>query len=103
MSDPVNDKYISYNGLNRPALQCGVPLMILLPMVALGLFSTFTGIYFFGMEGATPALIIILILFFIRIAVENDPRGLDVFKLKVKGFFLKRNKILLIKDSHEKY
>lgn len=102
MSNLLDEEYISYNGLNRPAMgPGGVPLMILLPMMALALFSSFVGIYFFGLKGITPALIILVILMFVRIAVENDPTALDVIKLKAKGYWLQRRKILLIKEYHE--
>ncbi|EKN3347843.1 VirB3 family type IV secretion system protein [Yersinia ruckeri] len=102
MSNPLDEEYISYNGLNRPAMgPGGIPLMILLPMMALAIFSTFAGVYFFGLKGITPALIILVILMFVRIAVESDPTALDVIKLKAKGYWLQRDKILLIKESHE--
>lgn len=104
MSNLLDKEYISYNGLNRPAMgPGGIPLMILLPMMALALLSTFSGIYFFGLKGIIPALIILVILIFIRMAVESDPTALDVIKLKAKGYWLQKNKILIIKASYEKY
>lgn len=96
-SDGLSSKYITYNGLNRPALSAGVPLMILLPMFVLGLLFAFVGVYNFGMKGITPTLGIVVVWFFIRLAVENDPNALDVISLKIKGFFLQRRKILCIK------
>ncbi|MEG7664986.1 VirB3 family type IV secretion system protein [Hafnia paralvei] len=96
-SDGLSSKYITYNGLNRPALSAGVPLMILLPMFVLGLLFAFVGIYNFGVKGITPTLGIVVVWFFIRLAVENDPNALEVISLKLKGYFLQRKKILCIK------
>lgn len=83
------DVYFTYNGLNRPAMVRGVPLMLLLSCGFIATFSGFIGIYFLGIFGMVFPLFIGAFLFMVKVVCENDPNALRVLNLSLSGMFLK--------------
>jgi len=83
------DAYFTYNGLNRPAMAAGVPLMLLLSCGFIAVFFGFLAVYFIGAFGLIVPALIGMFLFAVRIMCENDPNALRVIKLSLKGMLLK--------------
>lgn len=84
----VNYEYVSYNGMNRPALKMGIPLMPLLFGGFLIVFGGFGGLMLWGVYGFIFPVFVGLILFSLKIVCEDDPNGLEVIKWKVMGILL---------------
>jgi len=81
--------YMTYNGLNRPALVRGVPIMIL---IFTGLFIVLTGfpaIYFYSVKGLIIPAVSFIFLFIIKLSCEDDPNALRVIRLNTMGLALK--------------
>ncbi|EAZ1917734.1 conjugal transfer protein TraD [Salmonella enterica subsp. enterica serovar Montevideo] len=91
MNDTDKSKivFLSYNGLNRPAMVMGVPLMLLLAVGFLAVFGGFGCMFMWGISGVIFPALCFLFLFTIRIICENDPNALSVMNLQLKGCFLK--------------
>ncbi|UCQ29608.1 VirB3 family type IV secretion system protein (plasmid) [Edwardsiella tarda] len=81
--------YATYNGLNRPAMVAGVPLILLLVVGFLAVFGGFAAILLWGLSGLLVPSLCFLFLFIIRLICENDPNALRVLKLQLNGLFLK--------------
>ncbi|EGH9360840.1 conjugal transfer protein TraD [Salmonella enterica] len=81
--------YLTYNGLNRPAMVRGVPLMLLLSCGFLATFSGFIAIYFIGVFGLIFPVFFGVFLLGVKVVCENDPNALRVLKLSLSGMLLK--------------
>ncbi|WP_258086635.1 VirB3 family type IV secretion system protein [Xenorhabdus bovienii] len=88
-NEELKDVYLTYNGLNRPALVMGVPIILLLSLLGTALITAIIGIKLFGLIGFIPAGICFLCIIIIRSLTENDPNSLKVISFKLKGFSLK--------------
>lgn len=88
-NEELNDVYLSYNGLNRPALVMGVPILMLLSLLGIALVTAIVGVNIFGLMGLIPAGMCFLCIVVIRSLTESDPNALTVASFKLKGFFLK--------------
>lgn len=88
-SKELKDVYLTYNGLNRPALVMGIPILLLLALGLFSLITAFIGIKVFGLVGIIPTGICFLIGLLIRSLTESDPNALKVVSFKLKGVFLK--------------
>lgn len=88
MTDERN-QYATYNGLNRPAMVMGVPLMLLLFSGFVAVFGGFGAIYLFGAKGLIVPSVLFLFLFIVRLFCDSDPNALRVLHLQFKGFLLK--------------
>lgn len=93
--------YATYNGLNRPAMFKGIPLMPLLVLAFVGVFGTLLFAFIFGPKGLVFTAIIFLIGFVLKLICENDPRALEVHKMELKGAFIniRQNINVIGKDS----
>ena len=89
MDENEKKVFATYNGLNRPAMVMGVPLLLLLAVGFLAVFGGFTAMYFWGISGLLVPALCFLFLFIIRLICENDPNALRVLKLRFKGIMLK--------------
>ncbi len=89
MDENEKKVFATYNGLNRPAMVMGVPLLLLLAVGFLAVFGGFTAMYFWGLSGLLVPALCFLFLFIIRLICENDPNALRVLKLQFKGMILK--------------
>ena len=91
MNDTEKPKvvFLSYNGLNRPAMVMGVPLMLFLSVGFLAVFGGFGCMFMWGISGLIFPALCFLFLFIVRIICENDPNALSVMNLQLKGYFLK--------------
>ncbi|MDE9544132.1 VirB3 family type IV secretion system protein [Xenorhabdus bovienii] len=97
-NEELKDIYLTYNGLNRPALVMGVPIILLLSLFGIGLITAMVGVYFLGLIGFIPAGICFLCIMIIRLLTESDSNALKVISFKLKGFVLKAgNPVLRIK------
>jgi len=65
------DVYFTYNGLNRPAMVRGVPLMLLLSCGFIATFSGFIGVFFLGVFGLVFPLLIGAFLFIVKVIVKT--------------------------------
>ncbi len=83
------DAYLTYNGLNRPALVAGVPLMILLFTGLFAVLAGFPAIYFFKLKGLIIPAGCFLFLFMVKLVCEDDPNALRIIRLNIMGFLLK--------------
>ncbi|WP_323085857.1 VirB3 family type IV secretion system protein [Providencia alcalifaciens] len=88
-NEELKDLYLTYNGLNRPALVMGVPILLLLALGLFSLITAFVGIRAFGLVGIIPAGVCFLFVLIIRSLTESDPNALKVIAFKFKGFALK--------------
>lgn len=88
-NEELKDVYLTYNGLNRPALVKGVPILLLLTLSGISLVTALVGMYFFGVIGLIPTGICFLIGLIVRSMTENDPNALKVISFKLKGVALK--------------
>lgn len=95
------DQYATYNGLNRPAMAMGIPLMLLLLLGFIGVFGTFLCLFMFGAKGFVFTAFIFLVTFALKLICEKDPNALDVVKMNMKGWFinLRQNIAVMGKDS----
>lgn len=84
-TDYIPPEYATYNGLNRPAMVKGVPLLLLLAVGFFAIFGGFLAIYFYGAKGFSLPVISGFFLFAVRSVCENDPNALEVIKLNLKG------------------
>lgn len=87
-----NDKpicYITYNGLNRPAMIKGIPLMLGLIVCFIAAVGGFFCLFMFGLKGFIFPALCMMFLFTVRVMCENDPNALTVKKLSMSGFMLK--------------
>jgi len=89
MDEDVNKEYMTYNGLNRPAMIKGIPLMLGLVVCFIAAFGGFIAIYLCGFKGFIFPISCILFLFFVRVLCENDPNALTVHRLSLAGMWLK--------------
>ncbi|EPR9285179.1 VirB3 family type IV secretion system protein [Escherichia coli] len=89
MDENEKNVFATYNGLNRPAMVMGVPLLLLLAVGFLAVFGGFTAMFFWGLSGLLVPALCFLFLFIIRLICENDPNALRVLKLQFKGMILK--------------
>ncbi|ECT8230231.1 conjugal transfer protein TraD [Salmonella enterica subsp. enterica serovar Enteritidis] len=89
MNENEKNVFATYNGLNRPAMVMGVPLLLLLAVGFLAVFGGFTALYFWGLSGLLVPGLCFLFLFIIRLICENDPNALRVLKLQFNGMVLK--------------
>ncbi|ENG8827712.1 VirB3 family type IV secretion system protein [Salmonella enterica] len=100
-----DDEYASYNGMNRPALLMGIPLMPLLFGGFLMVFGGFLGLMTIGGYGLIFPSIVGLILFVIRLICEDDPNAMKIISWRLKGFCLRlgqKNDVLIFISSDEK-
>lgn len=81
----IPPEYATYNGLNRPAMIMGVPLLLLLAVGFFAVFGGYAAIYIYGVKGFSVPVIAGFCLFAVRTACENDPNALEVIKLNLKG------------------
>lgn len=81
--------YMTYNGLNRPAMIKGIPLMLGLIVCFIAAVGGFFSIFMFGLKGFIFPALCMLFLFAVRVMCENDPNALTVKKLSLSGFILK--------------
>ncbi|CNK25799.1 Type IV secretory pathway%2C VirB3-like protein [Yersinia aldovae] len=86
--DPV-DEFATYNGLNRPALLWGIPLI---PLV-IGLFLIIIGgvlfFFLFGLYGLILPLSVAVVLLFLKAICELDPNALESYLWRFKGWLLR--------------
>ncbi|HFE3207861.1 VirB3 family type IV secretion system protein [Providencia stuartii] len=94
-NDELNDEYLTYNGLNRPALVMGVPILLLLSLFGIALVTALLGVHFFGLFGLIPAALCFLCIVIIKSLTESDPNALKVISFKFKGIALKRGSSIL--------
>lgn len=81
--------YATYNGLNRPAMIKGMPIMAIVIALLVSLIGGGGAIYLFGWGGLFVPALCFLTLFAIRIICEYDPNALRVMKLAFSGWWLK--------------
>lgn len=93
--------FLSYNGLNKPALVFGVPLMIFVSLLASILFIALPVFYYVHKYLAYFIVCVDLLIFFImKVISENDPNAGYVWILKIKGFIrFKLKNILAVRGS----
>lgn len=94
-SDELQAEYLAYNGLNRPALVMGVPLMILLPILFVAMFSGFILSNIFGLVGLVPAGFCLLSIIVLRAMTEHDPNAISVAIFRGRGLLLKKGKAVI--------
>ena len=106
MSD-LNESFPSFNGMNRPAMVFGVPMVaalcILCFMVVSGFLGSSLNWGFYSL--ILPALGAIYLLF-LKIVCEDDPNALAFIKWRAKAILIKQSQgnpvILLTSDSQKR-
>lgn len=88
-NEELKDVYLTYNGLNRPALAMGVPILLMLTLAGIALITALVGMNLFGVVGLIPAGICFLIGLLVRSLTGSDPNALKVISFKFKGVALK--------------
>lgn len=81
--------YMTYNGLNRPAMVKGIPLMLGLVVCFIAVVGGFFSVFIFGFKGFIFPALCVLFLFVVRVMCENDPNALSVIKMELNGVILK--------------
>lgn len=94
-SDDLQAEYLAYNGFNRPALVMGVPMMILLPIMFVAMFSGFVFANMFGLVGLMPAGFCLLSVIVLRAMTEHDPNAINVAIFRARGLILKKGKAVI--------
>ncbi|MGL4928266.1 MAG: VirB3 family type IV secretion system protein [Plesiomonas shigelloides] len=80
--------YATYNGLNRPAMLMGIPLMLFLALGFIGVFGTFIAIFTFGAKGFAFTATVLLCGFGLKLLCEFDPNALNVIKMNMSGLLI---------------
>lgn len=89
MDDEKTNKYTTFNGLGRPALAWGVPVMVLISFIFAVIFTLFLGfIIGWGVFSFIIPFILLSILFFLKIKCETNDKAIDIMKLDLMGLFL---------------
>lgn len=84
-----DSEYVSYNGMNRPALFMGVPLMPMLFGCFLMVFGGFAGLLMWGGYGLIFPAVVFLCLFVLKLICEDDPNAMEIMTWRLKGAFLR--------------
>lgn len=95
----IENAYLTYNGLNRPAMVAGVPIGVFLISGGICLLSGLLLSNFIGVYSLIPIVICILACVISRIVCEDDPNAINVLTLKIKGMIQKKFKILCIRGG----
>lgn len=89
VNDYKSGEYLSYNGMNRPAMVLGVPLMFCIALLIFIVFICLPLYMLFGLiVGIIPTMLSIISFVIVKAISENDPNALAVLFLKIKGFSL---------------
>lgn len=95
-SNPIDDEYLTYNGLNRPAtIMGGIPIVLAFSLMGIALFSLLILIRPFGWYGIIPAVICGLIMLVVKVINEDDPNALKFVYLKFHGWIVRKGKPVL--------
>lgn len=94
----LEKEYFTYNGLNRPSVIFGVPILVFLSCLVISVLSVFL-LKYIGFFALIPVFICFISCIFIRVITEDDPNALPFVTLKLKGFLLKRNSILSVRGG----
>ncbi len=98
----INDEFLTYNGLNRPAtIMGGIPIVLGLALTGIAIFSLFILIPPFGFYGMIPAIVCGLLMMAIKIINEDDPNSLRFLLLKFNGFLIRKGKSILRVGGNE--
>lgn len=93
MEDQANNykvkEFSSLNGLGRPAMMFGVPLMVGLIIVAIAVALSFIAQVKYGMLGFLTILFFIPVILVIRQMTATDDHALRVLFFEVKFWFKK--------------
>ena len=85
MREPLQ-KYASYNVLARKALMAGVPVITLIIIITLILFTGVIGILTMGLiKGVITPLLLCALLFYIRVKCIDDSRAMEGVMWDLKG------------------
>lgn len=103
----LEESYPSFNGMNRPAMVFGVPmvaaLFILIFMVVTGFMGSALNLGFYSLILPTLGAIYLL---FLKIICEDDPNALAFIKWRLKAILLKKTQqnpvIYLTSDSQKR-
>ncbi|HDF2366304.1 TPA: VirB3 family type IV secretion system protein [Morganella morganii] len=96
-NNPIDDEYLTYNGLNRPAtIMGGIPIILAFSLLGIALFSLFILIRPFGWFGIIPAVICGLIMMIIKVINEDDPNALKFMFLKIQGWVIRKGQSVFL-------
>lgn len=84
-----NPEYASYNGLNRPALVMGIPLMPLLGCAFLMVFGGFAAVMVWGAVGLIVPIVLAIPLLVMKVVCEDDPNALTLLRWRIQGRLLR--------------
>lgn len=84
-----NPEYASYNGLNRPAMVMGIPLMPLLACAFLMVFGGFAALMTWGIVGLIVPLLLSVPLLVMKVVCEDDPNALSLLRWRIMGWMLR--------------
>lgn len=106
MSD-LNESFPSFNGMNRPAMVLGLPMLPALFTLMFIVFSGFLGSFLeWGVYSLILPSIGVIYLLVIKIACEDDPNALAFIKWRAKAILIKQGQgnpvILLTSDSQKR-
>lgn len=106
MSD-LNESFPSFNGMNRPAMVMGTPMIPALFTLTLMIATAFLGGFLdWGVYSFILPSIGAIYLLFLKIACEDDPNALAFIKWRIKAIFIKQGQgnpvILLTSDSQKR-
>ncbi|HCP8030924.1 TPA: VirB3 family type IV secretion system protein [Escherichia coli] len=88
-AEELKTVYLTYNGLNRPAMIKGMPIIpFILCLLAL-MVSFFIGILTIGFYGLIIPSVIIGVMIAIKQMCADDPNAMSARALKFKGLCLK--------------
>lgn len=91
-------EYASYNGLNRPALIRGIPLMPALACAFFMVIFGFAALYAWGIVGLVVPLFFAIPLLIMKVLCADDPNALSLFRWSFQGSILriKQKKSVLV-------
>lgn len=89
MENGLHDEYLTYNGMNRPVLFRGIPLIPFIICLFLLLLTFFTGVLTIGTKGLFLPVLIIAFMIALKQRCAIDPNAGRVDAMNFKGFALK--------------
>lgn len=102
----MDEKFPSFNGLNRPAMMYGVPMVAALFTLIFMVVTAFVGsLLGFGAYSLILPAFGAIYLLFLKIICEDDPNALAIVKWRVKARLLKMsqgNAVIYLTSNSQK-
>lgn len=87
-----DESFPTFNGMNRPAMMFGVPMVAALLTLMFIIFTGFGGVFLnWGFYSLILPAIGLSYLFFLKVICEDDPNALSFVRWRAKAVLLKQS------------